>query len=451
MTDEKLAAALVETGAVRFGSFVLKSGIVSPFYIDFRETISHPEVLRGVCDALVEKVKRLDFDIVTGVPYTALPFAALLAERLGKPLVFIRKEAKAYGTGKKIIGTFQKGQRCLVIDDLITTGESNLETAEALVEAGLVVEDVAVVLDRSRDGDRLLSEKGFRLHAILTLDTLLEELEASGSVGTEDVKKVRAFMKREPVDGLSLAEGNPLTGRLLEIKRAKRTSLILSLDVPDSKTFFRILEQTADSIAMVKTHADIIEDFDEPFVRKLRAMAVERNFMIFEDRKFADIGNTVRMQYRGGRMKIADWAEFVTVHMLPGKGILDGLFGGLENRGCFLLAGMSSEGNLLSEGYARQVFEIGRAAGDVVSGYIGHGRNEAEVAKFRKKIPAGQLLLVPGVALKPGRDELGQQYLSASEAVRGGADCIIVGRAIYRAEDPAAAAEDFRKETLVSG
>ncbi len=451
MTDEKLAGALVETGAVRFGSFVLKSGMVSPFYIDFRETISHPYVLRGVCDALVEKVKKLDFDIVTGVPYTALPFAALLAERLGKPLVFIRKEAKAYGTGKRIVGSFTKGQKCLVIDDLITTGESNLETAEALVEAGLVVDDVVVVLDRSREGDNLLSEHGFRLHSILTLDTLLEQLERSGNVTSDDLKNVRSFMNRGETTGVAACEVNPFTRRLLELKEMKNSSVVLSLDVPDTESFFRILEKTADSIVMVKTHTDILEDYNEGFIPRLLKLAEEKKFMIFEDRKFADIGNTVRMQYRGGMFRIADWAEFVTVHMIPGEGILKGLFDGVEHRGCFLLAGMSSQGNLISEAYTRQVFEIGRSWSGVVSGYIGHGRDAEAVAKFRKKVPAGQLLLIPGVALHRGGDGLGQQYLTAAEAVRGGADLIIVGRAIYGADDPAAAAEAFRKETILRG
>ncbi|MBN2048801.1 MAG: orotate phosphoribosyltransferase [Spirochaetales bacterium] len=448
MTDERLARALVETGAVRFGSFVLKSGLVSPFYIDFRETISHPEVLRGICDALVETVKRLDFDIVTGVPYTALPFAALLAERLGKPLVFIRKEAKAYGTAKRIIGSYKRGQRCLVIDDLITTGESNLETAEALVEGGLVVKDIVVILDRSRDGDRILAGGGFRLHSILTLDKLLDELGASGSVGTGELETIRAFMKNEPSEKGNTALNNPLTDRLLELKKIKKSSLILSLDATDTRSFFSLLDKTADSLVMVKTHVDILEDFDDAFVRRLRKTAEERKFMIFEDRKFADIGNTVRMQYRGGLYKIAEWADFVTVHMIPGDGILKGLFEGVGDRGCFLLAGMSSEGNLITEAYTRQVIESGRAHAPVVSGYIGHGRNREEVGKLKKKVPAGQLLLMPGVALKAGKDSLGQQYLTAEDALKGGADFIIVGRGIYTAEDPAKEAEAYRMAGL---
>ncbi len=111
--------------------------------------------------------------------------------------------------------------------------------------------------------------------------------------------------------------------------------MILSLDVDEPEKFFSILEQVGSEIVMLKTHIDVIQNFNKQFLAKLIDYAEKYNFLLFEDRKFADIGSTVRKQFRGGIYKIADWAEFVTVHMIAGEGILQGLFDGLENRSSF--------------------------------------------------------------------------------------------------------------------
>ncbi|MCL1818955.1 MAG: orotidine-5'-phosphate decarboxylase, partial [Spirochaetaceae bacterium] len=176
-------------------------------------------------------------------------------------------------------------------------------------------------------------------------------------------------------------------------------------------------------------------------------------------RKFADIGNTARVQYRGGMYRIADWADSVTVHMISGNGILDGLFGddpqeeapygpkpSRTHGSAFLLARMSSKGNLITEGYTRKVLETGRIYPQWVAGYIGHGVTTGDLRRFRDKLPRGQLLLMPGVQLAKGKDDLGQQYMSLEEAVKGGADGIIVGRGIYGAADPLSAAKMYREK-----
>ncbi len=220
---------------------------------------------------------------------------------------------------------------------------------------------------------------------------------------------------------------------MLDLNRIKTIAIGFILGCGQSKRFFfRILEQTAEQIVMLKTHIDILSDYDEGFVPKLLDYAQKYEFMIFEDRKFADIGNTVRKQYRGGIYKIADWSDFVTVHATPGAGILQGLFGGLQGKSSFLLAKMSSKGNLMNDNYMRKVFEIGKNHPEVVSGYIVHGHTADEIRRLKNKIPVGQLLLMPGVKLESGTDAMGQQYTGVKEAIRGGADLIIVGRGIIQ-------------------
>lgn len=169
-----LLSKLLEIQAVKFGNFTLKSGLTSPIYIDLRLIISYPPLLRAIAEAYWEKIHHLHFDVLCGVPYTALPIATALSIAHDLPMVLRRKEAKDYGTKKIIEGEFRRGQQCLIIEDLITTGISIFETIEALEKEGIVVQDVAVLIDREQGGRKKLEEKGYRLHAVFAMTELLE-------------------------------------------------------------------------------------------------------------------------------------------------------------------------------------------------------------------------------------------------------------------------------------
>lgn len=125
----------------------------------------------------------------------------------------------------------------------------------------------------------------------------------------------------------------------------KKTNLCLSVDLTAAKQILDLLEKVGKHVCLVKTHIDIIEDFNADFISRLKQLADRFNFLILEDRKYADIGNTVSLQYSKGLYKVAEWADSVTVHSLPGDGILKAL-NAVPNgsrRGVFLLAEMSSE------------------------------------------------------------------------------------------------------------
>ena len=446
MTKELFILKLHDIGAVKFGEFTLKSGHKSPFYFDLRDMISYPELLDGIADLLVEDIEDLDFDYISGVPYTALPVATLVADMLNKPLIYIRKEEKAYGTKNPVIGKFDKGNKVLIIDDLITTGESLFETADKFKKAGLEVVDFSVIIDRSNNIKDYLNNLGYNLHSLITLDKILEVLKINNRISNEQMLSIKDFTKHishKEKTGKNLE--NHLTKLLKDKILKKKSNLILSLDVDNQKQFFEILDKTAKHIVMLKTHIDILTDFDKNFIPKLKEYALKYDFMIFEDRKFADIGNTVRKQYQGGIYKIKNWAHFITVHATPGEGILQGLFNGIENRSSFLLAKMSSKGNLMNETYTRNVFNMGEKYHEFVSGYICHANGKEELRKLKNKIPKGQLMLMPGVKLQAGSDATGQQYTTVEDAMEGGADCIIVGRGIIEAGNPETTAKEYRE------
>jgi uridine monophosphate synthetase len=170
--DLDTAIELFEVGAVKFGSFRLKSGVDSPVYLDLRVMVAYPGLMKRISEMMWEKAKALEFDQVCGVPYTALPLATCISVAHEIPMIIRRKEVKEYGTKKQIEGVFEKGETCLILEDVMTSGSSILETTDSLRNEGLKVSDAIVIVDRGQGGKKRLEEKGIKVHALTTLSEL---------------------------------------------------------------------------------------------------------------------------------------------------------------------------------------------------------------------------------------------------------------------------------------
>jgi uridine monophosphate synthetase len=120
---------------------------------------------------------------------------------MGVPLVYPRQEIKGHGTRRAIEGHFEEGDRVVVLDDLITTGGSKLAAIAALEEAGLRVEDVVVLVDREQGGAEDLAEHGYRLHAVLRLEQMLETLTLQRRISEDQRDEVLTFLRMGRQDG----------------------------------------------------------------------------------------------------------------------------------------------------------------------------------------------------------------------------------------------------------
>lgn len=193
----EVARVLFESQCVRFGSFTLKSGKESPVYVDLRRLVTFPRALGFVADVLAGRLATLAFDRIAALPYAALPIGTAVSLGTSRPMIYPRGQAKTYGAKASIEGLFEAGERVVVLDDIATRGDAKLEALGPLAEAGLLVSDVVVLVDREQGARALLAERGITLHAELTLRELVESLGAEGKISSDERERVLRFLKEE--------------------------------------------------------------------------------------------------------------------------------------------------------------------------------------------------------------------------------------------------------------
>jgi uridine monophosphate synthetase len=399
-----LEKELINVKCIKYGNFTLKSGIQSNLYFDIRSVISFPHIYKVIIDRLYKLISVYKFDYIVGVPVSGILFAAPIAEKYGIPMLVVRKETKDHGTKKEIEGVYTKGKRCLIIDDVITSGASVIETVDKLKRNGLDIERVVVVLDRKGGGQEKLGDINITLDSMLNIDLLSGERVV-----------------------------NKFNSKLLDIMTKKKTNVALAADLTKKEDIIDLTRRIGKYICLLKLHSDIIDDFDLDFIEQLKGLSKEYNFAIMEDRKYADIGKIMERQINNGPFKISEWADFITVHGLPGMESIRTI----DNIGIVLISEMSTKGNLITKEYTQSVIDMANNM-DNISGFV--GQNCIKDDRY--------INFTPGVSMSSKLDSKGQTYRTPEDVMlNGNTSVIIVGSDIYSSDNPEERVREYQETT----
>ena len=198
---KQVGILLIKYNAIKFGDYILSSGKKSPYYIDLRQTISSPITMDWIGNSLtriiVNEIGRDRIDKILGVPTAGVPFATVVSQKLGIPLIYYRQARKEHGVRKKIEGILDRNDRVLIVDDLITTGESVIEAAEVVRDQGGVVNELVVLLDREQGGQQRLRSCRIEPHVLFKISDAMAWLHNVGLIEDQIFETLRKYIEEE--------------------------------------------------------------------------------------------------------------------------------------------------------------------------------------------------------------------------------------------------------------
>ena len=197
MSKEKIAKALCDANVVKFGTFKLVSGKITPVYFDLRVLPSNPKSMQAITEELVKKVKELKVDVVAGAETAGIPLAAAIGLKAKMPMIYVRKRPKQYGTMSMIEGLLEKNQKVALIDDMTTDGYSKIGFIDGIRQAGGIVTDVVIVLDREQGGEETLKKEGAKLYSLITLREVLDYMKQNDLVEAEKYNEVVDYINQD--------------------------------------------------------------------------------------------------------------------------------------------------------------------------------------------------------------------------------------------------------------
>jgi orotate phosphoribosyltransferase len=196
---KEIAAHLLEIGAVSLEPnepFTWSSGLKSPIYCDNRLTLAYPNVRSAIADGLAALIRThfSDAEVIAGTATAGIPHAAWVSERLNLPMCYVRSQAKGHGKGKQIEGKVEKGQKVVVVEDLISTGGSSLNAVRALREEGCQVLGVVAIFTYGLEkGKQAFAENNVEVHTLTDYGTLIETAVELGVVTEQDLATLRKW------------------------------------------------------------------------------------------------------------------------------------------------------------------------------------------------------------------------------------------------------------------
>jgi len=197
---KEFAIFLYKNNIIRFGNFTLASGKNSSYYVDLRLIPSYPhqfrKMIKNLQNLIVEKTGLDDFDCLASVPTGGLVVTSALAIEIVKPLIYVRSKPKEHGTTKSIEGKISAGMKVVMVDDVVTTGTSVLNGITQLKEAGLLISDLYVIINRLEGADKALSDIGVQTHQLTDILEITDILFQEKLIDKEIFEKIKNQVNR---------------------------------------------------------------------------------------------------------------------------------------------------------------------------------------------------------------------------------------------------------------
>lgn len=311
---------LLNTECIKYGSFLLKNGELSKYYFDMKMLVSYPKLLKKIGDEMYKLISN-ECTLLCGVPLGGLPICSYISTQYEIPMIMVRDEVKSYGTNKQIEGLYKKNDKCIIIEDVITSGGSVNKIIDIIKDKVNII-GVIVIFDRQQS-----HKCNFPVKSI--------------------------FNKTEVV-----------RAKLNNLINYKKSRLCFSADLDNKNDLIEMLNNIGKNIVICKIHYDFYNDEDESLKKNLIELSIKYDFLILEDRKFVDISSTVSKQYK----KFSNWVDMVTVMSDVDTKVIDNLSGVL------LVANMSNK----SYDNTEKAIKLSEKNPDKIIGFITQFRIEKE-------------------------------------------------------------------------
>jgi uridine monophosphate synthetase len=416
---EYIKNQLLTNNIIQYGEFTLKSGLKSSIYINLKNLISHPNLLSGInqyLSSFLTSYTNKPNVRLCGVPYGGIPISSGLSLITGIPQILLRKEQKTYGTKKLIEGEYSTGDNVIIIEDVITSGTSVKETIETLTAEGLnVIKVISIVFRGLPEVEDELIEK-YDYSYIFSIEELVSNNSQNSSISSEE------FDNKEIYE---------------TIKYIKKSNIFIALD--RKYTLLELLcliDEIGDNVFGFKVHNEVLGlTYEENY--SFYMACKDKEILLWEDRKFNDIGNTIQKQLE----YYETIRDFVSI--VPTSGMESVV--NLNTRLKFLvLCEMSSSGNLFTPVVKNSILDIVFTNPNLFAGII---CQDLELIEFCKNQYTGLLTIMPGINLQTLGDNIGQRYRDPRQFTNSQKpDLFVVGRGITNSEYIQAQLEYYNKE-----
>ena len=395
-TIDVLVEKLKYIGVLKYGTFELKSGQTSSYYCDFRTLISYPVLLKTIYGFIPNSVFE-NVDMVCGVYFGGVPLANLISFERNIPQLFIRDTEKKHGTKKLVEGEFKKGQTVLLVEDVITTGQSILEKIRILESHGLNIK-LLTILNRNESLHELCgftSENTlYPIHSILPLDKIVQS-------------------------------SNRNLSKIYNLAFKKQSNIILSVDLFNENEIIKLIEETKNHIIGIKIHSDIIDNFAELFTY---LKTIQDDFILIEDCKVADISYISIQKVKN----YVDYADYITYHCLLGTDLPQSLKNTYPDLGLLGVVEMSAKDCLINKEYMDKTkSQLKWMDGCVIQ--------SNGIEQLGSSLP---ITFSPGISLHATTDGHNQTYKNPLNAKVG--EFWIIGRSIYLEKNRTEESEKYK-------